>query len=232
MNISHEIREKLILRGASIVGFADLSVIPKQDRRRFNYGIIIGVALNPRVVSLIKNGPIQEYYNEGERVDKLLNALDKYAQEILKGYGYDALAKTQSVVKIDNNKRTELPHKTIATRAGIGWIGKCALLITEEFGSAVRISSVLTNAELEVGNPIDECKCGSCTECQNSCPGNAIYGKPWQAKLDRDEFFNAFDCKSTILKRGKEKGWDKFTCGICIASCPWTKRYLSKYITR
>lgn len=230
MNISNEIREKLISQGASIVGFADLSIIPEQNRREFKYGIIIGVALNPMIVSLIKNEPIQEYYDECERVDELLNILNEYVSEILKGYGYEALAKTQSVVKIDNNKRTELPHKTIATRAGIGWIGKGALLVTEEFGSAIRISSALTNAELEVGNPIDICKCGSCTECKNSCPGNVIDGKSWKVKLDRDEFFNAVECKNIIVKKGKMRGQDRFTCGICIASCPWTQQYINKWI--
>lgn len=38
MNINNEIREKLIAMGASIVGFADLSVISEHNRKAFKYG--------------------------------------------------------------------------------------------------------------------------------------------------------------------------------------------------
>ena len=61
-----------------------------------------------------------------------MNQLADNCAEFLKNKGFDALAKTQSVVKTDETtKRSKLPHKTVATKAGVGWIGKCALLITE-----------------------------------------------------------------------------------------------------
>jgi len=46
---------------------------------------------------------------------------------------------------------SSMPQKTIATRAGLGWIGKTALLITPQFGSAIRLNSVLT--DMEFNNP-------------------------------------------------------------------------------
>jgi len=138
MTISSEMKQKLIEKGASIVGFADLSQVPEQDRHGQKYGIIIGVALSRDVIIGIKNGPTVEYYEEYKRVNDLLNELGKYTENLLKGKGFEALAKTQKVVKIDENtRRTELPHKTVATRAGVGWIGKSALLVTEEYGSAI-----------------------------------------------------------------------------------------------
>ena len=229
MNISHALREQLRSKGASIVGYADLSEIPEQDRKGYRYGILIAVALNPEIVPKIAKGPNLEYYHEYRRVNNMLNELAEYASTILKSKGFDALPKTQSIVKIDQStKRTELPHKTVATRAGIGWIGKCALLVTEEYGAAIRISSVLTNADLDVGAPINNARCGSCTDCQNICPASAVSGKNWEIKMDRDEFFKALHCRDKIHERGVNLGLTEATCGLCIWACPWTQRYLKK----
>lgn len=229
MTICEEIRSKLLEKGASIVGYGDLSAIPKKDRMGYQYGIIIGVALNTEIILGIKNGPTLEYYEEYKRINILLNELGEFTESLLKEKGFEALAKTQRVVEIDENtRRTELPHKTVATRAGIGWIGKSALLVTEEYGSAIRISSVLTNAELEVGTLIDNSKCGDCSICKNVCPAGAISGDIWEVNKDRDEFYNAFDCRKTARERSGKIGINESLCGLCILECPWTQRYLKK----
>jgi epoxyqueuosine reductase len=229
MTISEEIREKLLGKGASIVGYADLSAIPEKDRKGYRYGIIIGIALNPEIILGIKNGPTIEYYEEYKRINTLLNKLDEFTEGLIKGKGFEALAKTQKVVEIDeNSRRTELPHKTVATRAGIGWIGKCALLVTKEYGSAIKISSVLTNAELEVGIPINNSGCGDCSICKNICPAGAVSGEIWEVNKDRDEFYNAFDCRKTARERSGRIGLNESLCGLCILACPWTQRYLKR----
>lgn len=228
MNISEEIREKLIAKGASVVGYADLSSVPEKDRRGYRYGIAIGIALTPETVLGIKEGPTHEYYREYKRLNNLLNELDEYAAELLKEKGFDALPKVQSVIEIDEKtRRTELPHKTVATRAGIGWIGKCALLVTEEYGSTIRISSVLTNAELDVGVPINKSRCGDCSVCKNVCPAGAVSGSSWEVHKDRDEFYNAHSCRKTARERSGKIGIDESLCGLCIYSCPYTQRYLN-----
>jgi len=124
---------------------------------------------------------------------------------------------------------TRLPHKTAATRAGLGWIGKCALLVTKPFGSAVRITTVLTDAKLSGGAPIDSSKCGKCTICVDACPSLAPSGKNWQVDLHRDSFFDAFACRKTARElAAKRVGIHETLCGICIAVCPWTQKYIEK----
>lgn len=227
MSISKEIKNQLISKGASIVGFADLSCLPREQTKGFDYGILIGVSLKPEVLSGITNGPTLEYYEEYKELNRLLNELDEYAAEILTSKGYSAYPKVQSNIEIDEKtRRTELPHKTVATRAGVGWIGKCALLVTEEFGSAIRISSVLTNAILDTGTPIDKSRCGDCLECKKSCPAGAVSGDNWNVNKDRDEFYDAFDCRKTALERSSKIGLNETICGLCILKCPWTERYL------
>ena len=232
MTIGDYIKKKLIEKGASIVGFADLSGVSEEARKGFPCGIVFGIALDPAIVEGIKDGPTLEYYNEYKKLNSRLNELGSYTEKLLKDNGYAALAKTQSVVVVDDStKRSELPHKTVATRAGIGWIGKSALLVTEEFGSALRISSVLTNAELKTGTPVNSSRCGDCAVCKNCCPGGAVSGKTWEVGMDRDEFYHAFDCRRTALERSGKIGLHETICGLCILKCPWTQRYLTKHAT-
>jgi len=162
-------------------------------------------------------------------VNNLLNQLAENCAEFIKNKGFDALAKTQSVVKTDEKtKRTKLPHKTVATKAGLGWIGKCALLVTEQYGPAIRITSVLTNADLNIGIPIVESKCGNCVECKNICPAGAVTGKNWVPGMNRDDFYHALDCRDKIKERGKGFGLTEGTCGLCIWACSWTQKHLKK----
>lgn len=233
MDLDTELRYNLLSKGASVVGFADLSSVPSESRKGFQFGIVIGVALNPKIVQKIYPGPSIEFYNEFTRVNKLLNEIDEYTSEFLIEKGYDALAKTQSVVVIDEKtKRTELPHKTIATLAGLGWIGKCSLLITKEYGSAIRISSVLTNAKLETGRPVTTSNCGNCTNCKDICPSMAVIGKNWSVDMDRDDFFKPFNCKNKMEERGKVLGLTDGTCSLCLWNCPWTQKYLRTHIDK
>ena len=46
-------------------------------------------------------------------------------------------------------------HFGIATRAELGWIGKNCLLVTEKFGSAIRLSSLLTQVPLCCEEPVN-----------------------------------------------------------------------------
>lgn len=231
MNISVELREKLLEKGAGIVGYADLSVIPEQVRYGYKYGISVAVPLSSGIISGIRNGPTIEYYDHYKETNKLLNELDEYSAGLLRDRGYEALPMTQSFVTEDETAwRTQLPHKTVATMSGIGWIGNCALLVTGEYGSAVRISSVLTNAELEAGTPVTESRCGSCTVCRDACPAGAVSGKQWKSGRDRDEFYNAFECRKTARERSARIGVSESLCGLCIRLCPWTVRYLQKNV--
>lgn len=228
LELSAEIRRKLIDKGASLVGYADLSSLPQQDRDGYRYGIAVGVQLRPEIISRLKDGPDMQYYYEYNRINTLLNELDEYAAAILRGKGYQALPKTQSaVVEDEKTWSTVLPHKTVATRAGLGWIGKCALLVTKEYGSAIRISSVLTDAELDTAKPVDKSMCGDCARCRDACPAKAVSGELWTVGRHRDEFYKAHDCRKTARERAAKAGLNLTLCGMCIYVCPWTQKYIN-----
>ena len=115
-----------------------------------------------------------------------LNCYTKGA-EFLTRNGYHAQANTTKVVKANEDWRTPLPHKTVATRAGLGWIGKNCLLVTREYGSAVRLSSLLTDAPLPSDVPVTESYCGNCTVCVSRCPAKALTGTLWTPETGREQ---------------------------------------------
>jgi len=231
MNMPDELQRLLYANGADIVDFADLRDITTYARNSFPFGVSIAVALYPQIISQIQNGPTKQYYEEYKRTNHLLDQLSHHAVQFLKehghkakwfpatGYGYNYDRKTLS---------TRLPHKTAATRAGLGWIGKCAMLVTKTFGSAVRITTVLTDARLPPGEPMETNFCGKCTLCVDACPGHAAIGKNWQVNLYRDHFYDAFACQKAARELAIKVGIPKHICGICIAVCPWTQKYMRR----
>jgi len=64
MRLNEEIQHKLISKGASIVGFADLKNVSYQIRNDLTYGIVIGIKFNPEIIKKINPGPSLDYHNE------------------------------------------------------------------------------------------------------------------------------------------------------------------------
>ncbi|MBV8171944.1 MAG: tRNA epoxyqueuosine(34) reductase QueG [Candidatus Eremiobacteraeota bacterium] len=63
--------------------------------------------------------------------------------------------------------------RAAAVRAGIGWFGKNANLLTRDFGSWVFLGELITTLELPTDEPLVK-SCGQCVECIARCPTGAI----------------------------------------------------------
>jgi epoxyqueuosine reductase QueG len=107
-------------------------------------------------------------------------------------------------------------HKLAAHLAGLGWIGKSALLITPEHGPRVRWGTVLTDAPLETGTPMDE-MCRDCDACVKGCPAHAFTGQAFDKPRTRSEIFAAEACDSYLGKREAQHR----ACGMCVYICPF-----------
>lgn len=66
-----------------------------------------------------------------------------------------------------------LVDRAAAVRAGLGWFGKSANLLTREFGSYIFLAELITTLELEPDSPL-QANCGQCAECIDHCPTGAI----------------------------------------------------------
>lgn len=227
--VENNLKEYIKGLGASLVGFADLGNVEAFARKNMDHGIAMGIAIRPEIIKGIKEGPTEEYYEEYKRINKALDHIVTLCVKHIQALGYDAIGQTSTYVSSDSNMVTLLPHKTVATRAGLGWIGKNALLVTPEYGSAIRISSVLTDMPLTIDIPIDESKCGNCTECADACPASAIKGTVWNVNSTREELMDPFECRRKARELAKSRmGIEKSLCGKCIEVCPFTKRYLKR----
>ncbi len=111
-------------------------------------------------------------------------------------------------------------EKAFARQAGIGFIGKNTLLITEAFGSWVFLSVILTTLELEAG-PSQTSQCGSCRACLDACPTGALTA-PYQLDANRCISYLTIENKGEIPDELKSQlnGW-AFGCDICQEVCPY-----------
>ncbi len=219
--LSTKIRASLLEKGACLVGYADVSDLTYEAVAGLKNAVSIAVALNPSVVCEISKGPTIRYYQEYNRANNLLADLCDHTVEILISQGYKAVALEPTIEKVYlTSLDTPLPHKTVATKAALGWIGKSALLITKRYGAAIRLATVLTDAGLDIAAPVEQSMCGDCHHCVDHCPVKAIKGKNWQLGSSRDSIYDAFVCCETATKLSKKIKVQSTICGICINVCP------------
>jgi epoxyqueuosine reductase len=229
MNVNERIRTILKGLGADLIGFADVTDLSADMTGKFPAAVSIAVKLDPLVVSEISHGPTQRYYGEYRRVNELIGELCRRIADLLVACGRQARAIEATTDNFDTHSLSmPVQHKTIATRAGLGWIGKSALLVTEEYGTAVRLGSVLTDAEFETGEPINTSRCGKCHKCVDRCPAGAISGSDWSVGSPRSSMYDAFSCRDIAMNLSMQQGINSTICGICINVCPWTQKYVSR----
>lgn len=224
MNLTEELKALLLQKGARLAGIGDMEGIKGCS---YHTGVSVAVPLPVNIVRDLLHAPTREYYDMYRILNTRLNEIVMAGEAFLQKLGYEACAQTTDRVAIDSNNCSRLPHKTVATRAGLGWIGKNGLLVTEKFGPAVRISSLLTNAPLSCDTPVVSSRCGACSQCVKNCPAQALYGALWEAGMQREKIVDVEQCYKTQIEiMYRETGIKADLCGRCFAVCRYTRRYL------
>lgn len=228
MTLTEELQKILYRQGADLVGIGNMSEV---ENCRFQTGISVAVCLPKNVIIDLQEAPTKEYYHLYSSLNSKLNEIVMAGEEFLKREGFEAYAQTTNRVKVSPDKVSPIPHKTVATKAGLGWIGKNCLLVTPEYGSAVRISSLLANAPLEYGEAIRQSHCGACNLCVKKCPAQALKGTLWTTDVQREEIVDIQKCRKKQLEIMTEKtGIETDLCGKCFAVCRYTRKYLNSTV--
>lgn len=223
------IRGRIHDGGQHIWGFADLSGLLHERFRGYTHGITIGKRLDDTIMDSVAAAPNIEYYRLYKDTNRYLLDLATGVASDVNELGIKSLViRPTSSQEIDRSPdycrtlRHDFSHKMVATRAGLGWIGKTALFVSRKFGPRLRLVSILVDYPLKpLDPPIAESLCGKCSLCVEACPAGAASGILWNTKVDRDEFYDAFKCQKKALELSKEfASSDDEICGICMAVCP------------
>jgi len=223
-----EILARYINEQDYIYGFAKVKGLLHGKYQNYDYGIVIGRKLDDDILNEVSNGPTKVYYDLYRKYNIELKELANNVASDLTISGIPSISTEPSLgdSNLDEYEQSltlDISHKMLATRAGLGWIGKTAIFISEKFGPRLRFVSILTNTALDYcKTPVNESKCGDCTICMDECPADAANGILWNTNIHRDQFFDAFKCREMCHKLGKERlGFDGHICGICVAVCPY-----------
>jgi len=115
----------------------------------------------------------------------------------------------------------ELVDVAVAQRAGLGFIGRNGLLITEEYGSFVYLGEIITNIQFEPDEP-KPFGCGDCTRCITHCPTGALLG---DGRMDAQKCLSYQTQTKKMMPRKYRKQIHNviYGCDICQLVCPYNQ---------
>lgn len=216
------LQEKLTELGADLVGFSRIDKSPVKSSELL-YAVTIAVKLPDAVLKTIEERPTIEYFHQYRTANALLDQITFKGARIIEKLGYKAfpIPASQSSADRKDEYAGLFSHKIGARLSGLGFIGKSALFISTEYGSKVRLATILTDMPVAPQRPLIENGCGDCEICKNACPGGAITGNSFNPELGRENLIDAKKC-SQNMKSYNDIGRGA-VCGICVKVCPYNK---------
>jgi epoxyqueuosine reductase len=205
---------------------ATMSWMERNFDKRVDPGKILAGARS--VISLGKN-----YYSRAEHLDGSAkisryawgddyhvvvgNMLKSYTEKLRKKFGVNNF-----LYYCDTGP---VMDKVWAQHAGIGWIGKHTNLINQKIGSWIFLAEVVTDLECEYDNSsVDHC--GSCRECIDACPTQAIV-EPYVLDANKCISFLTIENRDDEIPAqlaSKLENWI-FGCDVCQDVCPWNEKF-------
>jgi len=216
--------------GATCFGIADLAPARQsiseqggefltQFPRAVSHGFVLADGIVDTLAHHKNVAALSNYwYYVYQIVNPHIDSISLMLAQSLDRAGFQAFVVPSSQT-VDRTRLTGVfSHKLGAHLAGLGWIGRSALLVTPEHGPRVRWGTVLTDAPLEAGTPMDE-MCRDCDACVKGCPAHAFTGQAFDKPRPRSEIFAAEACDNYLSKREAQHR----ACGMCVYICPFGK---------
>ncbi len=114
-------------------------------------------------------------------------------------------------------------EKPLGHKAGLGWIGKNTLLLSQEGGSWFFLGEILTSLELPIDHHREENQCGKCKACMTCCPTDA-FPEPYVLDARKCISYLTIENSGPIpVELRKPMGNRVFGCDDCQLVCPWNR---------
>ncbi len=217
-----QLKEVALVLGASLFGVCDLSRLEGKILdlspgviKGLHRGISLAVRLSDKIIDSIEDRPSKLYYYHYRQINYFLDRIALGVTQFIQNRGWNALPIPSSQTIDWENRRGHLSHKEVAQQAGLGWIGRNNLLVNPDFGSRIRLVTVLTDFPILCDKTIED-GCGECADCLGVCPAGAI--------KDRVEDFDPLACFRQLDEFRRICKIGHHICGICVKACPGRKR--------
>jgi epoxyqueuosine reductase QueG len=228
LGILYERIEQLSREGGAFkIGYADIKELKGMvagDPSTFDFPNAVSIAVEipkdaARSALKVPSAEMREAYKQCNK--KLKRIGDQIAEEII-AVGYTARFIDPSERVVPDKLLGPISHKAIAHLAGLGWIGKNGLLISQEHGPRFRMGTVLTDMPVVENPPLLGSGCGECKICIENCPTSSLKdSSPFEDHpQDRELVIDWAKCgryEKALIGDGTRA---EQACGRCIATCP------------
>jgi len=208
VSIAREIKRVAMNFGAGAVGITRISdkALFENYSTPFEYAIVVLVPMDQEEVSHIGSSRAAvETMRVYIEISRTVIALADFIRKM----GWPARAYGESA---------DILHIPLAIDAGLGQLGKHGSLICREFGSNMRIATVMTNLPMATDAPVDiavDDLCLGCKRCTIDCPPGAIADHKQLVRGVKKWYVDFDKCVPYFTQA--------LGCGICIEVCPWSK---------
>jgi epoxyqueuosine reductase QueG len=195
----------------------DFLLANEMDLEGIDYAISIAYPLASQALEGIVDRPTLLYKHLYRQVNNLLDRAAVATSVWLQSLGAKAIPIPASQMVDWEKNLAHLSHRQIAAELGLGFYGRNNLLVTPQYGSQVRLATILTDFSAEIPGPAKTKKysCEKCAACVMVCPVKAIHTGP--------QDFDRAACFAQTREFEKMRGISVRICGICVRACPGPK---------
>lgn len=188
-DLTGKTKQRALTHGADLVGVVKVTDLPEHaeaiSRILPSARSVVVVASKHSLASLRSAINQVAQFDTMHTYDECARAAHNTAR-FLESQGF-ASAAIPAFIPIDMQEpkrgmRGEICWRRAGVRAGMGSYGENGLLVTKGFGSAVRISGLVTCANLVTDASMEEDACDHCMRCLAACPTGALSG---EGKIDK-----------------------------------------------